>query len=106
LGLFGTLWNKFQPTVFKVLKLVWGFSLFTHYSCCWELFGNRALTHCSCCWGPPLKAEYSLIAVVVESPLKAEHLFMICFGILWVDCKFSPKKRKIYTQNTSRRGPL
>jgi len=48
--------HKFYPTVFKVSKLVWSFSLFTHWRCWRGPFESRVPTHRICCWGP-LKAE-------------------------------------------------
>jgi len=74
---FQNFMEQIEPTVFKVLKLV------------------------CCCWGP-LKTEHLHTVVAVESPLKAKHLFMIHFGILWMDNKFSPRKKNLHTKHIER----
>ena len=58
----------------KVLKMVWNFSLFTHYRCWWGPLENRALAHYSGSWRPFWKQSAYTLQLLLGASLKVEYL--------------------------------
>jgi len=71
-------------------------------------FNSRvAYIHISVAVGAPLKAKYLYITISIRGPLKAKYLLMVCFCSKLSEriIHLSPKIRKMYARNTSRRSP-
>jgi len=103
---------------FKILKLVWSFSLFTHERSCWGPFESRVFTSytiqrrvgnplelstptlCSCCWGPFWKWSTYTLQLILWATLKTRVLayYSCCYG--------GPFESKTLTPCSCCWGPL